>query len=84
LFWQLQLDAAAGKAFDQDFELRPNAYLWRAAIVKFYLGNFGDAADIFARNAAHFESKFGGQASEERIWRDACELKLLSSMSRTK
>ena len=61
--------------------MKPNAYLWQAGIAKFYLGDLEGAADIFARNAETFESKFG-PASEERIWRDACELRLLSSMSR--
>ena len=72
----------ASEAFDHVFELKPNAYLWQAGIAKFYLGELQEAADIFARNARLFESKFGGPASEERIWRDACELKLASSMSR--
>jgi hypothetical protein len=40
------------------------------------------AADIFARNAVTYETRFGGPASEERIWRDACSLKLLNSKSR--
>jgi hypothetical protein len=51
--------------------------------VKYYLGNIQDAADIFARNAETCESKFVLPASEERIWRDACELKFLSSMTPT-
>lgn len=43
-----------------------------------------EAADLFARNARTYESKFGQPASEERIWRDACELKFLGSMAPTK
>jgi tetratricopeptide (TPR) repeat protein len=70
----------ADEAFGWVFELKPSAYLWQAGIVKFYLGDFEGAADIFARNAATFESRFGGPASEERLWRDICELKLLDSM----
>lgn len=70
----------ADEAFERVFELKPDAYLWQAGIAKFYLGDFEDAADIFARNAATFEARFGGPASEERIWRDACQLKLLDSM----
>jgi len=50
--------------------------------VKFYLGDLHNAADVFARNAETFETKFGGPASEERIWRDACELKYLNMMSK--
>jgi tetratricopeptide (TPR) repeat protein len=70
----------ADEAFNMVFELKPDAYLWQAGIAKFYLGDFEGAAEIFARNAATFESRFGGPASEERIWRDTCELKLLDSM----
>ena len=50
--------------------------------MKFYLGDLHNAADVFARNAETFETKFGGPASEERIWRDACELKYLNMMSK--
>lgn len=64
------------------FQLRPNAYLWQAGIVKFYLDELQDAAEIFVRNIATYESKFGEPASEERIWRDACELKFASSLSK--
>lgn len=48
------------------------------------MGEIEAAADIFARSARTYESKFGSQASEERIWRDACELKFLNSMSLSK
>lgn len=74
----------ANRAFDQVFELKPNAYLWQAGIVKFYLGDLVGAAQIFATNALLFETKFGGPASEERIWRDACELKYLNALPRKK
>ena len=70
----------ADKAFDAVYELKPNAYCWQAGIVKFYLGDYINAADCFARNAHYFESKFGQVASEERIWRGACELKMISEM----
>jgi tetratricopeptide (TPR) repeat protein len=79
--FQLQLEEA-NTAFDRVFELRSDAYLWQAGIVKFYLGELEEAADIFARNAATFESKFGGLASEERIWLDACKFKFLNSIPR--
>lgn len=78
---QLRLDEAC-QAFDRVFELRPNAYLWQAGIAKFYQDDLQGAAEIFARCAAVFESKFGEPASEERIWHDACELKLINSLSR--
>jgi tetratricopeptide (TPR) repeat protein len=77
----LQLEEAA-VAFDQVFALRPNAYLWQAGIAKFYLGDLKSAADIFARNAITFESKFGLPATEERIWLHACKLKLFNSMDK--
>mmetsp|Transcript_5062 Transcript_5062/g.7328 ORF Transcript_5062/g.7328 Transcript_5062/m.7328 type:complete len:432 (-) Transcript_5062:262-1557(-) len=67
------------QAFEKVFELRPNAYCWQAGIAKYYLGDLVGAADIFARSARIYETKFGGAASEERIWRDACEIKYLSN-----
>mmetsp|Transcript_17743 Transcript_17743/g.44264 ORF Transcript_17743/g.44264 Transcript_17743/m.44264 type:complete len:507 (-) Transcript_17743:84-1604(-) len=80
----LQLEEA-DQWFDKVFEVRPEAYLWQAGIVKFYLGNFEGAAEIFARSASQFEMKFGpmgmGPASEERIWRNAAELKFISLMN---
>jgi tetratricopeptide (TPR) repeat protein len=77
----LRLEEAA-TAFDQVFKLKPNAYLWQAGIAKFYLGDLANAADIFARNAITFESKFGMPATEERIWLHACKLKLYKSMDK--
>lgn len=70
----------ADEAFDNVYEMKPNAYCWQAGIVKFYLGDYRSAAEYFANNAHAFESKFGIVASEERIWRDACELKLRSEV----
>jgi len=78
-----RLDEAT-EAFDKVFSLKPNAYVWHAGIARFYQNEFEDAASIFARTAGHYESKFGGPASEERIWRDACELKYISSMPKRK
>jgi tetratricopeptide (TPR) repeat protein len=72
----------ASKAFDRVFELKPNAYLWQAGIARFYLDDLDGAAEIFSRCAATYESRFGEPATEERIWRNACLLKKLSSMSR--
>jgi tetratricopeptide (TPR) repeat protein len=79
----LQLEKASS-SFDRVFELKPNAYLWQAGIARFYQNDLQQASDIFARNAATFESKFGEPASEERIWRDACQLKVHSSMDKKK
>lgn len=77
----------ANKYFDKVFEVRPEAYLWQAGIVKFYLGDTIGASRIFAKNAIHFETKFGpmgmGPASEERIWRNAAELKYVCSLKRS-
>lgn len=70
------------ESFDRVFELKPDAYLWQAGIVKYYLGDLKGAADIFARNAQLYESRFFDPASEERIWRHACEIKLLSQFSK--
>lgn len=69
-------------AFDAVFELKPNVYCWQAGIAKFYAQDFIGAADIFCASAKIYESKFGSPASEERIWRDACELKYLTSLTK--
>ncbi len=74
----------ADRAFSKVYELKPGAYLWQAGIVKFYLGDLTGAASILARNALIYETKYGNPASEERIWRDACELKYLSGLPRKK
>lgn len=66
----------ANKAFDSLYEIKPNAYCWQAGIVKFYMGNYRAAAECFTKNAQWYESKFGQVATEERIWRLACELKI--------
>lgn len=72
----------ASDAFDKVFELKPDAYLWQAGIVRYYLDDWEGAADIFARCGTTYESKFGEPASEERIWRNACLLKMVSSLNR--
>ena len=48
------------------------------------MGEYHSAAECFAKNAKIYESKFGTIASEERIWRDACELKILHADAMTK
>lgn len=68
----------ADDAFNKVYQTKPSAYCWQAGVVKFYLNDYTGAADLFARNGILYESRFGGVAGEERIWRDACELKLLS------
>ena len=77
----MQIEAAM-EAFERVFKLRPKTYLWQAGIAKFYLGDLKGAADIFARNAMKYETLFAEPASEERIWRNACLLKLYTTMSR--
>ena len=72
----------ASKAFDRVFELKSNAYIWQAGIVRFYLGDLDGAMEVFARCASIYESRFGELASEERIWRNASFLKKLSIMNR--
>jgi tetratricopeptide (TPR) repeat protein len=72
----------ASSSFDQVFKLRPSAYLWQAGIVKFYQNELEEAARIFSQSATVFESRYGEPASEERIWRNACQLKLLSSLDK--
>jgi tetratricopeptide (TPR) repeat protein len=65
----------ASDCFDQVFELRPMAYLWQAGIPKYYLGDYVGGATIMTKSAQLAETKFGLPASEERIWRDACQIK---------
>ena len=77
----LDLDEA-DKAFDRVYELKPDAYAWQAGVVKYYRDELLGAARCFASNAATYETRFAAMdlpASEERIWRDACQLRALSS-----
>mmetsp|Transcript_2525 Transcript_2525/g.5437 ORF Transcript_2525/g.5437 Transcript_2525/m.5437 type:complete len:608 (-) Transcript_2525:140-1963(-) len=69
----------ASRAFATVYALRPDAYLWHDGLVKYYLGDYHGAAESLARNAVRYEERFGGEeaASEERIWRDAAELKIV-------
>lgn len=79
----LKLEQAEAN-FDAVWALKPDAYVWQAGIVQFYLGHYDKAAEILARNAQWYESRFGDPASEERIWRHASELKYRSSMDKKK
>jgi tetratricopeptide (TPR) repeat protein len=78
----MQIETAT-EAFDRVFQLKPDAYLWQAGIAKYYLDDWKGAAEIFSRNAISYELLFGEPASEERIWRSACLLKIYTSKSRT-
>jgi tetratricopeptide (TPR) repeat protein len=82
LFKLLKLEEA-NEAFDTLYQLKPNAYCWQAGVVKFYLGDYYNAAKLFVHNANIYETRFGGIASEERIWRDACELKIMNTVIKT-
>ncbi|GFH52222.1 hypothetical protein CTEN210_08697 [Chaetoceros tenuissimus] len=77
----LRLDEA-NEAFNQLYQIKPNSYCWQAGIVKFYLQDYHGAAECFAKNANYYESRFGQIATEERIWRDACEVKLMNLSKR--
>jgi tetratricopeptide (TPR) repeat protein len=65
----------AGACFDRVFAVKPEAYLWQAGIVKYYLGDYERAAEILTRAAWTFETRFGEPATEERIWRLVVALK---------
>lgn len=71
----------AGASFDKVYKIKPDAYLWQDGIVKYYLGDYHGAAESLAKNAKRYEIRFMEPASEERIWRDAAELKVISSFN---
>jgi len=71
-------------AFEQVYQYKPDIYLWQHGVVLFYLNKTHDAAKSFCRSAKIYEKRFGEPASEERIWRDACELKLLAEFNAIK
>ena len=72
----------ACEMFTKVYQIKPEAYLWQDGLVKYYLGDYAGAAESLARNAVRFETRFAEPASEERIWRDASELKILHSPDR--
>lgn len=71
----------AGASFDKVYAIKPDVYLWQDGIVKYYLGDYHGAAESLAKNAQRYEVRFMEPASEERIWRDAAELKVISSLN---
>jgi len=79
-FKNLQMEEA-DTSFRKVYQLKPTAYVWQAGIVQFYLCQLEKAQQTFGENAARYESKFGEPATEERIWRDACALKIYSLAS---
>ncbi|KAL7546670.1 hypothetical protein ACHAWF_010002 [Thalassiosira exigua] len=74
----------ASKSFGKVYEIKPEAYLWQDGLVKYYLDDCAGAALSLAKNAERYEGRFGEPASEERIWRDAVELRLGSSNAKRK
>jgi len=71
----------ASESFKKVYEIKPEAYLWQDGLLKYYLEDYHDAAESLARNAVRYETRFGEPASEERIWRDAAELKIIHTIN---
>lgn len=72
----------ANEAFEKVGESKEDAYVWQAGLAKFYMDDFGEAAERFVHHGTLYERKFRQPASEERIWRDACELNLLTKSTK--
>ena len=79
-FFKLNVKEAT-EAFDRVYQLKPSAYIYPAGIALFYCDEIYTAGECFAKNAQTFEAKFGMRASEERLWRDACQLLLLNTQT---
>jgi len=71
----------ASESFKKVYEIKPEAYLWQDGLLKYYLEDYHDAAESLARNAVRYETRFMEPASEERIWRDAAELKIINTIN---
>ena len=71
----------ASQLFNKVYQIKPDAYLWQDGLVKYYLGDYHAAAESLADNALRYESRFMEPASEERIWRDAAELKIVHNFN---
>jgi len=71
----------ASEAFDRVYQLKPSAYIYPAGIALFYCDEIYTAGECFAKNAQIFEARFGMRASEERLWRDACQLLLINTQT---
>ncbi len=71
----------ASELFNKVYQIKPEAYLWQDGLVKYYLGDYHGAAESLAKNAMRYESRFMEPASEERIWRDAAELKIVYTLN---
>mmetsp|Transcript_35809 Transcript_35809/g.75410 ORF Transcript_35809/g.75410 Transcript_35809/m.75410 type:complete len:517 (+) Transcript_35809:93-1643(+) len=73
--------AEAASSFDRVYRIKPEAYLWHDGLLKYYLEDYHGAAESLAKNAYRYETRFMEPASEERIWRDAAELKIVNSLN---
>ena len=71
----------ASEAFDRVYQLKPSAYIYPAGIALFYCDEIYTAGECFTKNAQIFEARFGMRASEERLWRDACQLLLINTQT---
>ena len=71
----------ASESFKKVYEIKPDAYLWHDGLLKYYLEEYHDAAESLAKNAIRYETRFMEPASEERIWRDAAELKIIHTIN---
>uniref|UniRef100_A0A7S0C0P1 Uncharacterized protein n=1 Tax=Proboscia inermis TaxID=420281 RepID=A0A7S0C0P1_9STRA len=66
----------ANEAFGIVYALKPEVYLWQFGMVLYYRGEYERGMEILEGNAKIYEERFGERGSEERIWMDACRLKL--------
>ena len=71
----------ASDVFRKVYQIKPEAYLWQDGLLKYYLEDYHAAAESLAQNAIRYETRFMEPASEERIWRDAAELKIVNSLN---
>jgi hypothetical protein len=71
----------ASELFNKVYQIKPEAYLWQDGLVKYYLEDYHGAAESLAKNVMRYEKRFMEPASEERIWRDAAELKIVHSLN---
>lgn len=71
----------ANESFNKVYQIKPEAYLWQDGLLKYYLEDYHGAAESLAKNAVRYETRFMEPASEERIWRDAAELKIVNTLN---
>ena len=71
----------ASDFFNKVYQIKPEAYLWQDGLLKYYLEDYHGAAESLAKNAVRYETRFIEPASEERIWRDAAELKIVNTLN---